>query len=69
METELSMSDQFLAKINLIIEDNIANENFSVEDLAQKTGLSRSMLYRKLKKLTGKSTGDYITEIRLINFL
>jgi TolB-like protein/AraC-like DNA-binding protein len=37
-----------------------------VEDLAQKAGLSRSMLHRKLIKLTGKSATDLITERRLI---
>ena len=65
MENQPSMGDQFLTIINQIIENNIDNENFSVEDLAQKAGLSRSMLHRKLKKLTGKSASDHITEIRL----
>lgn len=65
MENQPSMGDQFLTIINQIIEDNIDNENFSVEDLAQKAGLSRSMLHRKLKKLTGKSASDHITELRL----
>jgi TolB-like protein/AraC-like DNA-binding protein len=66
MEKSPSMEDQFLSTINKIIEDNLDNENFSVEDLAQKAGLSRSMLHRKLIKLTGKSATDLITEIRII---
>lgn len=65
MDTRPSMDDQFLALINQIIEDNLADEHFSVEDLAEKAGLSRSMLHRKLIKLTGKSATDLITEIRL----
>ncbi len=65
MENQPSMGDQFLTIINQIIEDNIDNENFSVEELAQKVGLSRSMLHRKLKKLTGKSASEHITELRL----
>ena len=65
MENQPSMGDQFLTIINQIIDDNIDNENFSVEDLAQKVRLSRSMLHRKLKKLTGKSASDHITELRL----
>ncbi len=59
------MEDRFFDLINQIIDDNIGNENFSVEDLAQKAGLSRSMLHRKLKRLTGKSASGLITEIRL----
>ena len=65
MENQPSREDQFLTIIDQIIDDNIDNENFSVEDLAGKAGLSRSMLHRKLKKLTGKSASDRITETRL----
>jgi TolB-like protein/AraC-like DNA-binding protein len=60
------MGDQFLESIRRIIEENLDNENFSVEDLARYKGLSRSMLHRKLIKLTGKSATDLITEIRLL---
>jgi TolB-like protein len=66
MGKKSSTVDQFLKITNQIIHDNIDNENFSVEDLAQKTGISRSMLHRKLKNLTGKSARDFITEIRII---
>lgn len=59
------MEDQFLAKVNQVIEDNIDNEHFSVEELAHCIGLSRSMLHRKIKKTTGKSVGDYITKYRI----
>lgn len=59
------MDEQFLAKIRQVIETNIDNENFSVEDLAKDVGLSRSMLHRRLIKLTGKSTRELITEIRI----
>lgn len=66
MENQASMQEKFLALINQSLEDNLDNENFSVEDLAQSAGLSRSMLHRKLKKLTGKSASDLITEKRLL---
>ncbi|UCH14827.1 MAG: helix-turn-helix domain-containing protein [Bacteroidales bacterium] len=65
MEKQPSPGDQFLTIINKIIEDNIENERFSVEDLARDAGLSRWTLRRKLKKLTGKSSIELITEIRL----
>jgi TolB-like protein/AraC-like DNA-binding protein len=66
MEDQSSMSDQFLTLINRIIEENLDNEHFSVDDLASKAGLSRSMLHRKLIKLIGKSASDLITEKRLL---
>ncbi len=65
METHLSIDEQFLRKVHQVIEKNIDNESFSVEVLAHEVGLSRSMLYRKLMKLTGKSASEYITHIRL----
>ena len=65
MESHASMDDQFLELIDRIIKENLADEHFSVEELAQKAGISRSMLHRKLVKLTGKSATDYIMEIRL----
>ena len=66
MEHQSSMGDQFLAMVNQIIDENLADENFSVEDLAHRAGLSRSMLHRKLIKLTGKSATDLIMEKRLM---
>lgn len=65
MNAPPSMNDQFLQKINKSIEDNLNNEHFSVEELARDIGLSRSMLHRKLIKLSGKSATDLITEMRL----
>lgn len=65
MESQLSMGDQFLTRVKQIIKDNIGNEDFTVAILAVKVGLSRSMLHRKLIRLTNKSATELITEIRL----
>ena len=65
MDTQLSMQDQFLTLVKQIIEDNIGNENFTVSILAKEVGLSRSMLHRKLIRLTGKSATELIVEIRM----
>jgi len=65
MKETLSSDDKFLAIVNQIIDSNINNEQFSVEDLAKEVGLSRSMLHRKLIKLIGKSASELITEKRL----
>lgn len=66
MEKQLSMDDQFLERIYHLIEENLSNENYSVEDLARMAGLSRSMLHRKLIRLTGKSASELITKKRLL---
>ena len=59
------MDEQFLTLVYRIIDDNLADEYFSVEKLAKDAGLSRSMLHRKLIKLTGKSATDLIMDKRL----
>ena len=66
MEKQSSRGDQFLTISRQIIKDNIDNENFTVENLAQTLGISRSLLHRRLKNLTGKSARDIITEIRIM---
>ena len=65
MENLQSLQDQYLATIGHGGVFHIRTENFSVADLAREAGLSRSMLHRKLIRLTGKSATDLITEIRL----
>ncbi len=65
METQPSMGDQFLTLVKQIIEDQIGNEDLTVSTLAKEVGLSRSMLHRKLIRLTGKSATELITETRL----
>lgn len=59
------MNERFLGSVEKIIEENLGNENFSVDELSSAAGLSRSMLHRRLKKLTGKSASDLISEMRL----
>ena len=65
MENLQSMDAQFLDDVERIIEENMGNEDFSVSFLAKEIGLSRSMLHRKLIRLTGRSATQLITEIRL----
>lgn len=65
MDNLTSQNERFLKRIHQDIDENLSNENYSVEDLAKNMGLSRSMLHRKLKQLTGKSAGDLIADNRL----
>ena len=52
-------------KLNELIEANLDNQQFGVEQLASKLGYSRSHLHRKLQKVSGKSVSQYIREYRL----
>jgi ligand-binding sensor domain-containing protein/signal transduction histidine kinase/AraC-like DNA-binding protein len=64
--TALSKFDkEFISKINELIEKNIENDGFSVVDVTQNLGVSRSLLHVKMKSLLNISMGDYIRKKRL----
>jgi signal transduction histidine kinase/DNA-binding response OmpR family regulator len=50
----------FLSGFNAIIEKNLSNENFSIQDLCEEMGLSKIQLYRKTKPLLDVSITEYI---------
>lgn len=50
----------FLKKLNEEIEKHMADENFSVESLADIFSLSRSSLQRKVKIISGTTPGEYL---------
>jgi AraC-like DNA-binding protein len=57
--------DLFLQQVMALMESNLDNSAFGVDELGQLTQMSRMSLYRKLKTLTGMSTGDFIRLYRL----
>ncbi len=52
-------------KIINIINENIADSDLNVEFLANRIGMSRVHMHRKLKELTNQSARDFIKSIRL----
>jgi AraC-like DNA-binding protein len=59
-------SDQiFIRKLTEIILANLNNEFFGVNELAHKSGISRTGLNRKLRKILNKSINQFISEVRL----
>lgn len=64
VETE-SLDEAFIKKAVQIIEKNIDNAEFSVEELSSELCVSRVTLYKRSLALTGKSPVDLIRTIRL----
>ena len=60
-----STDESFLKKLVGIVEKNIANSDFQVEDMCREIGLSKIQLYRKLKGLIDQSANEFIRSIRL----
>lgn len=59
------LEKNFLEKLEAIIEENLTNSDFGVEDLGDGLGYSRMQLYRKLKTIRGLSANEFIREYRI----
>lgn len=57
--------EEFINKINDLINKNIDNDEFSVTDITSALCISRSLLHVKMKSLLNISMGDYIRKKRL----
>lgn len=63
--TITSLDRQFVEKAIAIVEDNINNAGFSVEELAAQLNISRGYLYKKMVKITGKTSLEFIRIVRM----
>ncbi|MBA0882635.1 hybrid sensor histidine kinase/response regulator transcription factor [Flavobacterium undicola] len=65
-ELTTNKSDQeFLQNLGNLIEENIDCNDFSVNIVVKHLGMSHSVIYKKLKILTGMSLVEYIREYKL----
>ncbi len=64
-EHEETIDEKFLKKLVNYIEENIAREELDIDALANAMYVSRSVLYRKIKSLTGAAPSDFIRKLRL----
>lgn len=63
--TITSLDEQLIAKAVRLVEDNIGNMDFTVDELSASVGMTRGHLYKKLVAITGKSPLDFIRTIRI----
>lgn len=56
---------EFVSQLHERLEEQYADENFSVENLAEDMNMSRSNFYRKIKALTDMAPNDYLKCYRL----
>ncbi len=60
-----SAESKFLGKANKVIEVNISNNQFGVNEMASELGMSRVHLHRKMKAIAGIGPNEFIRKIRL----
>jgi ligand-binding sensor domain-containing protein/signal transduction histidine kinase/CheY-like chemotaxis protein/AraC-like DNA-binding protein len=59
------LDEEFLGSLIHIIELNIADANLDSRIICEELGISRSVLYAKIKTLTGQTVHEFIKAIRL----
>jgi len=65
-ELNISKHDiDFLTRCTEIIENNVLEKRFSIPDLCEEVGMSKTQLYLKLKAITNTSIGNFIKEIKM----
>ena len=60
-----SPDEKLMQRIMKVMNENLANPDLSVEFIADKVGLSRVHLHRKMKELTSQTPRDFIKNARL----
>ena len=66
--TDFAMSQkdcEFIAKIQGVIAEQLADENFSIDTLSEQMNMSRSNFYRKIKGVLDLSPNEYLRLERL----
>jgi len=63
--TFTSIDERFLKKLMDILEQNITDLNFGIKELTLLMGMSHSVIFRKIKALTGLNVVEFIRSVRL----
>ena len=60
-----SLDEKLIKKIVELLELNMKNSTYSIDDLSRDMYMSRTSLYRKVNTITGLSPTDFVRNIRL----
>lgn len=62
----ISMQDETIRKASKFIIDNISDPDMKIDDIAVAMGMSRSVLYGKIKNAVGMTPIDFVRHIRIM---
>ncbi|VAW22146.1 hypothetical protein MNBD_BACTEROID01-1982 [hydrothermal vent metagenome] len=63
--TSSSVDEEFITKVYKVLEEYYTEPDFSVKQFAQEVFVSRSLLYKKIKAITGLNITDFINSYKL----
>lgn len=59
------MDKEFMNRVLKVVEKEIANPGFQMDNFCRQLAMSRTAFYNKLKTLTGMSPNDFVRKVRL----
>ncbi|NJK95181.1 MAG: helix-turn-helix transcriptional regulator [Bacteroidales bacterium] len=59
------MDNEFIQKMVVLIEENLEEASLTPDWVAEKLGLSKTQLYRKMKALSDQSVSELIKAVRM----
>ena len=65
MSESLKQDELFRQKLQQVVEQNLGNEDFSVQQLSEQMAMDRSVLYRRMQVLNLDTPANYIKRIRM----
>lgn len=60
-----SADEEFLGKFETLVKDNISDPDLDTQRLVDGMGLSRTVLFNKVKQLTGLNIQNYVNKMRM----
>ena len=60
-----SAEEEFITRLNKIIAEHMGDPELDQQLLCMELGMSRALLYNKMKSITGTGAKEYITKIRI----
>lgn len=60
-----SLDEKLLEKVLKIVDENIANDQFDIPTFSEELGVSRTMLFTKIKAWTNYTPNEFIMEMRM----
>ncbi|MBC3758714.1 response regulator [Hyunsoonleella sp. SJ7] len=60
-----SLDQQLFDKALAVVKNNISNQDFNIAHFCEELGVSRSMLFTKIKAWTNSTPNDFIQDVRL----
>jgi AraC-like DNA-binding protein len=64
-KTKDKQDQTFIKKCIEVIYENIEDDNFHIDSLAEMTNISRSSFYKKIKEITGLKAVDFVKNAKL----